>query len=262
MKVISIDPAPAKEGVIFDGECWTPREPDKLVEYCEGLGSSKDGVLLCWDAPLTGWHEQQPSFSQRKIEKFFSRKEFFKTEKGISVQPYSGCSHWAISQGCLGLPKIGKYHSGVEPPFKLLHTAEQISGEKPMVVETHPALALWVWWKKNGLENDGFNGSGANEKWSYKGSKSEEDSIQKIWEKLLIFEDTAKFANRAIRCPENDDELDAFVGWILGMMLVEKSDEVEIVGDEAGGAIVLPKFEIKEAENKTLRELYFEKTSG
>lgn len=40
--------------------------------------------------------------------------------------------------------------------------------------------------------------------------------------------------------PENDDQLDALVGWVLGTLLLEGNPTVDILGNLITGAIALP----------------------
>ena len=162
--VLGIDPAPAKNTVIFNGTAFYEFKAEKLAEKLIEMTSSKN-VLLCWDAPLTGPHSCKKNvtnpFSQRPIEAFFTRThkgydfKIPKIPKGISVMGYSGCPHWAITKAVLGLPKIGQYEQVIETPYQLITSGEYISNQ--CVVEVHPAVAIWLWCK----EDSGIN-------WNYK----------------------------------------------------------------------------------------------
>ena len=151
MPVIAVDPAPGKESTVIDGTKFLKLSPRELrLGMPSGLVNE---TLLCWDAPLTGPGDPEPAgadpsdFTQRPVEKFFSRKETgFKAPKGISVRPYSGCPHWAISRSILGLPRTGPYDHGFDRlPFHLLPGAEEERAGRPSVVEIHPAVGAWLW---------------------------------------------------------------------------------------------------------------------
>jgi hypothetical protein len=130
MKVVGIDPAPKKGLTVFDGTDYHVPVSD-AARFIKDLTTNSD-VLLCWDAPLTGpplgavagRETGRSAFTQRPIEAFFSRASTgYKTSKGISVQPYSGCPHWAISRSLIGLPRVGPFDARDEAlPFRLVAT--------------------------------------------------------------------------------------------------------------------------------------------
>ena len=242
MNVVSIDPAPAKNAVVFDGEmrsipAW------QLPAYCQTLSRQPD-TLLCWDAPLTGpSFNQEPggrtgSFSQRQIEQFFSRTETgFKIPPGISVLPYSGCPHWAITRASIGLPICGRFDQDInELPFRLTTETEDVQPGTTRVIETHPAVAIWLWCRNLDDADD--------RPWVYKGRKPSR-TILEIWTALSgVWAEThvpqvLKVIDK-IEPPANDDQLDAIVGWVLGVLLVAKHPSVNILGTFATGAIALP----------------------
>ncbi len=239
MKVVSIDPAPSKPAVIFDGQQFDTVSPSKLAAYCASLATRLD-ALLCWDAPLTGPASSHGSFSQRTIEQFFSRRETgFKAPTGISVLPYSGCPHWAITRACLGLPICGDYEIDKgRLPFLLTTDASEIKPGRARVVETHPAVAIWLWCRDLEDDNDG------QRPWVYKGRKPSR-TIEELWTSLTgiwrgIENHVVNDVIARIDRPTNDDELDAFVGWVLGTLLASGHKSVDILGDSCTGAIALP----------------------
>ena len=134
--------------------------------------ASQDSVLVCWDAPLTRPSmeglllESEPKhkdFTQRPIDAFFGRKEWnFKAPNGISMLPYSGCSHWTISRSLLGLPRVSPYDQDKDLPFQLCH-GDSMPGPGVHIAEFHPALALWLWCKNDQRV----------EKWEYKKEKKD-----------------------------------------------------------------------------------------
>lgn len=256
MKIVSIDPAPSKDAVVFDGQLQSI-PASQVPAFCWNLSQQPD-TLLCWDAPLTGPAMsvapagQVGSFAQRQIEQFFSRKETgFKTPAGISVLPYSGCPHWAITRASLGLPICGRFDWDTnELPFRLATSAAEISPGAARVVETHPAVAIWLWCKN--LDDD-------DRPWVYKGRKSSR-TILEIWNTLSrIWSQTQvqQVLNMidAIEPPANDDQLDAIVGWVLGMLLVGRHPSVGILGTRATGAIALPiDHQLQTSFNRFLQE--------
>jgi hypothetical protein len=237
MNIVSIDPAPSKPAIAFDGSFHTV-DTSELVAYCDSLASPE--TLLCWDAPLTGPSSPRGSFSQRIIEQFFSRgKTGFKTPKGISVLPYSGCPHWAITRACLGLPICGEHDLPSERlPFMLTTDVAELIPDHPRVIETHPAVAIWLWCRE--LDDEEQTRS-----WVYKGSNRSR-RIEEMWTLLtgvwMATEHPAiiEAMSRPANVPNDDDKLDAFVGWVLGTLLLSNHPSVGILGDAASGAIALP----------------------
>lgn len=233
--VYGIDPAPKKGLSVYDG-CGFDHIPiEDASSYLEEIGKKGKNVLVCWDSPLTA-----PSFSstakiegsvftQRKIESFFSRKNW-KPPKGISVRGYAGCPHWTISRFLLGLPQIGKFDS-THLPFNL----QTSNIEKPKsginVVEVHPALAVWLALRDNRkIKPDG---------WAYK-DKKEKSSFEKILTELKkteLFSDALEgFAPKTV----DDDGLDARVAYALGTAWLNNAHNVKILGDRDSGGFLLP----------------------
>ena len=239
MIVVSIDPAPSKPAVVFDGS-FTRKTACELPAFCAELSSN--AALLCWDAPLTGppqvgGNTFGASYSQRIIERFFSRTSTgFKAPPGISVLPYSGCPHWSITRASLGLPRVGLYDNE-DTPFRLVsgNNFERSSGQ--WVVESHPAVAIWLWCRDK-------TESSENDTWVYKGSKPSR-TIEELWAKLSakwIEANIAEIKDTIGRMdvPADDDELDAVTGWVLGVLLAHNHPSVTVLGNEKTGAIVLP----------------------
>jgi len=231
MRVIGIDVAPGKGGHIYEGgDRVCSKCPECLGEFLNGI---QDDVLIAWDAPLTSCTDPdgpliERDLTQRIIEAFFrSGKCGYKAPKGISVSDYSGCSHWTISRRMLGLPRTGPY-DGSELPFTLI-----VRGDPPKtgrnIVEVHPALAFWLWFRNEQPEPY----------WGYKG-RSGRESCGKIWRHLssrfgsLLPEDL--FANGKI---PDDDELDAVSAWLLARCWLSQQN-VSLVGDNQTGALLLP----------------------
>ena len=238
--VVSIDPALAKNSTIFDGRDFYRKSGLSLREFIEGLANDSRTTLLCWDAPLTGPADPAKAgtsrydFTQRRIEQFFSRQSSgFKTPPGISVRPYSQLSHWTITRSLLGLPRTGPHDSDYGAlPFRLL--PDQDVGPKDsrsLIVETHPAVAAWLWCKDR--RQDGMP-------WNYKNSPSIRDEL---WEIIL---DVTQSPGLDELTPRNDDEFDAVIGYILGRLYVTDrvkppgEHRVTLLGNRSTGSFLLP----------------------
>jgi hypothetical protein len=239
MNVIGIDPAPVKGLHVFDGQ-HKHVEIDQSRSYIEGIGK-QENVLVCWDAPLTGppmsvvaggkpWGS---TFSQRSIERFFSRScAGFKTPKGISVRGYSGCPHWALSRSLLGLPRVGPFDYPVDSlPLELINTEKPPSAGR-CVVEVHPAIALWLWSREEW-------GKGSEINWDYKKSP---DLMNEIWKVLREVPHVSTLLSGLIK-PDSDDKLDAIVAYLLGQLWLDECGAVVLLGDADKGSFLLPKVE-------------------
>ena len=248
MRVVAMDPAPAKESTEYTGgQCF------QSIRACEMegvIGSLDPPVLLCWDAPLTGPKDPanagktKGDFSQRRIESFFMRKETsFKTPRGISVRPYSGCPHWTITRSVLGLPRIGRHDKDYSAlPFVLVpdedHGSDGPAVSKSrgkFVVEIHPAVAAWLWCKDGLFRSD--------EDWSYKGGNKQERNLrQQMWEHIRN-----KIGDEELPCPKNDDQFDTLAGYVLGTRWLRGEADVVLLGDRETGAMLLPRVKDLEA---------------
>lgn len=237
MKVSGIDPAPTKGLSVFDG---ADRDV-KLEESAAFVGqlAGEDDCLVCWDAPLTGPPStvvagaaaEGAAFSQRPIESFFSRASTgFKTPKGISVQGYSGCPHWALTRCLLGLPRLGKFDAPAESlPFLPLTRDDQRPAHGRCVVEVHPAVALWLWCR---------DGRAATAPWNYKKDRA---VLLELWDALLRVPAVASVLTEVqATVPASDDQLDARVAYALGRLWLEDTVSVLLLGDADCGAFLVP----------------------
>lgn len=249
MFIVAIDPAPAKPSTIC-----TPGDHSGTVKfetvpghgmgkYVERLAGHPD-CLVCWDAPLTGPREPRNSqatgnsYSQRGIESFFSQGRYgFKAPKGISVRPYSGCPHWAITRATLGLPIVGPWdlpedQLPLEPIFSRDFPRETTG--RARVVEVHPAVAIWLWCR------DHWDGS-----WEYKIRSRNSPSGQVFRALCEILEEVSTLFGGPLA---NDDELDALVGYTLASRWVEGDGSVILLGSREEGGFLVPNVEgIEEA---------------
>jgi hypothetical protein len=237
MRVSGIDPAPTKGLAVFDG---TDRQIglEDSAAFVTELASSDDH-LVCWDAPLTGPPSsvvggaaaKGAAFSQRPIESFFSRANTgFKTPKGISVQGYSGCPHWALTRCLLGLPRVGKFDAQAESlPFLPLTRDDQRPVRGRCVVEVHPAVALWLWCRE---------GRRATASWLYKKDRT---VVLELWEELLKVPSVAGVLSGArATVPKSDDQLDARVAYALGRLWLDDPVSVLLLGDADSGTFLVP----------------------
>ncbi len=252
MKVIGIDPAPAKKTVIYnDVDGFTEIEADKLKEHLDDkIKKLKEDVLICWDAPLTGGFQTNSKqkkkynpFYQRKIEQLINEKV-----KEVSTLPYAGCSHWAITQHCFGLPLINDEFKPIEPTsFKLI--TNQDEREKPFegkyIVEVHPALALWLWLKGD-VEDLNYKGGTGKKR---RTSAEKKEIIKKIIIKL-----NEKWSIVVPKNVEKDDHLDAYIAWKLGDLWQNENEKVILVGNENTGAMLLPNVEDAKDLKKKLKQ--------
>lgn len=243
MIVIGIDPAPVKDTILFDGKVFHPIPANKLRDYLSELKKKHQNLLLCWDAPLTSFSDtylqkskddknkiDDSNFYTRKIEHIIKYEMKHKPHAGISTMPYASCPHWVITQHCLGLPQLFDEYRTVSRPFALItQNCPPLSGCH--VIEVHPALALWGW-----LKSDTKTVS-----WKYKDKKDKKDFTrirEDIQIKLKAF-DLLGNLDSIFKKIEDDDHLDAFIAWTLGVLWL-KTNEVMLVGNRKSGAILLP----------------------
>lgn len=238
MKIVGVDPAPAKGLSTFDG-----LDGDTAIggarQYLSDLAGEED-LLLCWDAPLTGpptsvtvgGEGTDSDFSKRTIEKFFCRSETgFKAPSGISVMSYSTCPHWALSRSLLGYPRVGPYDLPSESlPFRLAPESKPPKRGRHLV-KVHPAVAIWLWcrifepnWKE----------------WHYKKSR---ETLKKLWD-LVLSEPavSGSLSKSASGTPPSHDAFDARIAFLLGRLWLDGSGSVVLLGGAEHGAILLPRF--------------------
>lgn len=236
VRVFGIDPAPTKGMAVFDGEDRHISIPESR-SFIDTL-KTESNLLVCWDSPLTGpplsvvegGLANGSAFSQRPIEGFFSQAQTgFKTPHGISVRLYSGCPHWALSRSLFGLPRTGPFDMETLP-FRLISGEDQQPTSGQWIAEVHPALALWLWCRKD-RELDAS--------WAYK-----QDAVvrRNLWNQLL----QVPVVSRALSptcpvAPSSDDVLDARVAYALGHLRLHEPQSVVVLGNLDTGTFLLPK---------------------
>jgi hypothetical protein len=251
-RVVGVDPAPANKSTVCfsckSGLAFRDLKHQELLYFIQSC-EEEFKVLVVWDAPLTGPpmldHSSTKKYSEgyftkRWIEKYFTNRSGCKTPTGINTRSFSGLSHWTITKAFTGLPLLGPYCQKDQLPFNHLVSAKtELSEDKPNIVETHPAVAIYLWLKVTIKLNDSSD-------WTYKGKSGEKKEIKKT--NLELFTTSLKskiekmleldFSNTSI---ENDNKLDAFAAWALGCFFTEgKKDEVQILGDSCTGSMILP----------------------
>jgi hypothetical protein len=235
IKVIGIDPAPGKPSTYFDnitGKTEQLEFPDLKKRLTE-LQNQEGKILICWDSPITiPLDNDNISLTDRTIEKFLRDKT--KNKNGVSVLPYSSCPHWTISRHMIGLPIMGDYEKN-EIPFKIVTTSEKIEHS---IVEVHPAVAIYFWLVKDFKQ--------------YKGSKPKELRKKENWADIKRKNAIANWEKlKEIKCIKNisdlakveittDDELDAVVAYLLGILWIEKKECVRMLGNEKTGMMLIP----------------------
>lgn len=218
IQVLGIDPAPKKAAAIWSDSGVERRPPHELRDFLEYQLASSPGVLVAWDSPLT--FDPARGFSDRPIDKAVRswvkhRVKEGQIEKGaVSVRPFSGCPHWALSCYVLGLP-FGPKPKGLQVASSKFQRPVPGTG---LVIETHPAVALAMQWVEMGV---------AEPLPTYKGSKSLKGSANRIAERLGF----------PAEAGEDDDTLDAFVAWRLARDFV--NGRAVFVGEPQQGGYLL-----------------------
>jgi hypothetical protein len=265
---LGVDPAPSARGswvAEFDvtDRGIDPRGKPKRLPHSELRKElktrSEPCILLAWDAPLTGPYDiktagadERPfDFTTRPIERAFSSK-ITELPEGISVRGYSGCQHWTITRSLLGLPRVGEFDkAGKEThplPFELIEKFPTNRCPPKMVVEVHPALAIWLWVAEDAeASNIHFQClDSLGIKLRYKANQSlRKDIIKRLvsrWNAMGL----QKVAADAENCKDlvkSDDALDAYVAGVLAALLARGEGEVSIFGNKELGMFLLPKHE-------------------
>lgn len=117
-----------------------------------------------------------------------------------------------------------------------------------MVVEVHPALAIWLWvtWDEvdplrttADLRYKKVKGREAGGKTAKEVRTGIIASLVQRWH-LMGLVDVADAAEKSKALVESDDALDAFVAGLLGALLINGSAQVQICGDTCHGMFLLP----------------------
>lgn len=249
-RVIGIDPAPSKKSVVCyysgDNLLFKSFDAQQLQEFLTSCKEETSNAFLVWDAPLTGPKVLEPNtgepypeknFSQRDIERFFGNStEAYKTPKGINTLNYSGCQHWTITRAMTGLPKVGQYCQSDGLPFNHIEDSTSFNKLKPpYIVETHPALAIFLLLKGCFSFDDPV--------WDYKNSTKPDNSKMTMETKMekILYALKHKIELPSYDQVTSDDQLDALVSWVLGYQyLTQNQPKVSILGNSRTGSMLLP----------------------
>ena len=199
--------------------------------------------------------------SQRIIDSFFNSEKGLKAPAGISVLPYSQCSHWTISRCLTGYPRVGPYDRVDNLPFQLVRFDDRPFSGK-WIVETHPAVAMWLWAKDASLPSLGFE-SEADFSWRYKGAGTQSyptEHRKKVRQALWKYLATRPFVQAILdehpgcvpsrEAYISDDQLDSIVSYLVGRLWLENRGYVQLIGDRDRGAMLLP---VTDGEGNRLR---------
>jgi len=242
MKVLGIDPAPAKDSVVFDGRDFKTFDPRELKEYIDTLSKEEEFLFIAWDVPLSAaLDDNNFSLTIRKIERFFNRNGRHAKElhipEGISTLGFSSCPHWTVSQYIFGYPVINPHFQN-NIDFELVMDNETLIKSRAghYITEIHPALSMWIL-LKNIIDDELFNSS-----WKYKGDSSMRTKKRShiIVEHLFALEFVREYIDTDNISITTDDELDAFVCWLMGRALGDNDPRVRIYGDKSNGSFLLP----------------------
>jgi hypothetical protein len=228
--ILGIDPAPTKDTTLWaDGRCHRFKPGEVRGEIEKRLREGQ-ALLIGWDAPLS--FDPAVGFSDRPIDRKVRRwVNHWKTvqdpkiePKAVSVLPFAGCSHWAITCHTLGFP----YGA---PPEGLELSPATYSRPEPghaLVLETHPAVALALLWIEKEIPQafPQYKGGGVATR-----AKSKEIADK------LGFEPCRNSDGNEVAW--DDDALDAFVGWEMVRRFTQ--GEAILMGDPKIGGYLLHK---------------------
>ncbi|RLA80763.1 MAG: hypothetical protein DRG78_10355 [Epsilonproteobacteria bacterium] len=240
MKIIGIDPAPSKKSIVFDGEIFLELTPIELKNYIEALSKNHDSIFISWDAPLSAAIDKENfSLTIRKIERFFNRLGRHAKElgipEGISTLGYSGCPHWSISQYIFGLPILNPSLQQ-SSKFNLVMNEADINEKGYFITEIHPALSMWILLRDELKENELFKDS-----WKYKGDNKLETIKRRthLIDELLRLNIVKTEIDIDKITINTDDQLDAFVCWLIARLLFKQEGRAKIYGDRLNGSFLL-----------------------
>jgi len=223
--IIGVDPAPSKPSTIcLDGETFIKVPPDRLKIWVRQQVETHEGLLIAWDAPLS--FNPANGYSDRPIDK--AVRAFIKTHKAriaagaVSVLPFSGCPHWAITSDALGLPLSDG--TGTLSLIATPITRRHLTGA--YAIEVHPAVTLALWWLD-------INAPGPMLRYKPGGKLSAAEVRQNRGRLVEMLSGFGLPSNVS-----DDDEIDAWVAWRMAEDF-SKGDAV-MIGDSQAGSYVLP----------------------
>ena len=222
--VVGIDPASSKGLTI-----WMNDEAKKVPartarQWISQLRADHQPLLICWDSPLS--FDSATSLSDRPVEKVLRAQveqwvreglieKSNSNKKAVSVQPFSGCSHWVISCEAIGQPFSNCSNSSIP----IANTPEAVRTGGAWLIEAHPAVAMAVWWIMG------------KRKGAFPIYKQRPDVCKRIAEELGF--EALRTLDRV-----DDDILDAYVAHRLAKQFI--SGESRWIGDSEIGGFILP----------------------
>ena len=235
VRVIGIDPAPVGGLDCFDAhQHYSHINSVGGREGFEALLGQTDKTVIAWDAPIS--FNRELDFYTRPIEQANSPLSQWLAAQvaqghlehgAVNVRAFAGCPHWSITCDCLGMP-YG------QPPqsLQIAEDAGQVGQvqETPanFVIEVHPAVSMAIWWVGLGI-------AGAFPQ--YKGNipnAQRQAAMTTIWGGFLA----AGLADGDTPVPDDDDQLDAWVAWKMGVDFL--TGEACWIGTPESGGFVLP----------------------
>jgi hypothetical protein len=221
-----VDPAPVGGLDCFDGQEFLHYDPLEGREALWELANQTGMSLIAWDAPLS--FDTEAGFYSRPIERNQAPLRQWVNEQldagtlahgAVGIRPFAGCSHWALTCECLGMP-FGPRHDEVI----LAATPYDAATVARPVIEVHPAVSMAVWWTSRPVAQYG----------PFPQYKRNPASVQLIWNAFL----DRGIATDAMAAPGDDNQLDAWVAWKMGTDFL--AGRACWVGNPASGGFVLP----------------------
>ena len=223
MNVIGIDPAPSKRTVTFDGDSFIALEPVEVRPWVEMRLEAEPRTLIAWDAPLA--FDPGHSFYRREVDQRLA--DAVRDEPAVNTAPFGNLSHWSITCHVLGYP-FGQPPCGLQ----LIDTMPE-AAVRPLLIEVHPAFALYQWWRRAGRTDPvpGYKKGGRVQKLD-----TVDKLVDGVGRELRELPRLRQALELRVAAP--DDLLDAMVAWEVGARFVDKTTATE--GDVEAGFIVLP----------------------
>jgi hypothetical protein len=221
--IIGIDPASSKGLMVWMNETPLKKKATDARDWLSSLRQEHRNLLTCWDSPLS--FNPAFSLSDRPVEKVLraqverwvkeGRIEKDRTGKAVSVQPFSGCSHWVISCEATGQP----FAQSDISPIPIANSSTQVRTGGAWLIEAHPAVAMAIWWIER------------NKPGAFPIYKKRPEACRRIAEVLGF--------NQLVELDRLDDDiLDAYVSHRLAEQFM--TGESRWVGDHINGGFILP----------------------
>jgi len=233
-RVFGVDPKPSghRHAVAYlqsesKGLSLRIDQPDHqgLEKMITKIKKSGRRALLLWDAPLGGFagehgHEKE-RWTMRDCEKKLRDIKIGDTKlikvPGVSVQHFTSCQHWYVSQRLTGHPQVGVAVS--DQAIGLVASAKTNPPTPLQVAETHPAVALALSWKLLPLKPSEQAEGRKEDRGRYKKSRK---LIPSLFGKVLlklqkIVEKDQRELRATVGGRRSDDELDALVALTVGL---------------------------------------------